>query len=212
MRPVKKIRVLVAEDDFMVSEAICIKLEALTYTVVGRAFDGQQAVSMAQSKLPDVILMDIKMPDMDGLEATRQIYQTCPTPVVMLTAFDTMDLVNQAGQVGAGAYLIKMPEASEIDRAVTIAMARFDDMMTLRRLNAELTNRNQELQAALAKVKQLSGLLPICASCKKIRDDEGYWQDVASYIREHSEAEFTHGLCPDCAEKLYPAFFKRSND
>ena len=61
-----------------------------------------------------------------------------------------------------------------------------------------------ELQQALQNVKVLSGLLPICASCKKIRDDQGYWQDVAVYIRDHSEAEFSHGICPDCMAKLYP--------
>ena len=60
-----------------------------------------------------------------------------------------------------------------------------------------------ELHDALAKAKQLSGLLPICASCKKIRNDEGYWEDVAVYIREHSEADFSHGICPDCVQKLY---------
>lgn len=63
--------------------------------------------------------------------------------------------------------------------------------------------KNVELQAALEQVKQLSGMLPICASCKKIRDDAGYWHDVAVYIREHSEAEFSHGMCPDCMENLY---------
>ena len=69
--------------------------------------------------------------------------------------------------------------------------------------------KNVELQAALEQVKQLSGLLPICANCKKIRDDTGYWQDVAVYIRDHSEAEFSHGICPDCMEKLYPEIGKK---
>jgi PAS domain S-box-containing protein len=63
-----------------------------------------------------------------------------------------------------------------------------------------------ELKAAMARVKLLSGFLPICASCKKIRDDQGYWKQIESYIREHSEAEFSHGICPDCAKKLYPEF------
>jgi len=61
-----------------------------------------------------------------------------------------------------------------------------------------------ELQESLAKVKMLSGLLPICASCKKIRDDKGYWNQIEVYIREHSEAKFSHGICPDCTKKLYP--------
>lgn len=64
-----------------------------------------------------------------------------------------------------------------------------------------------ELQEALAKVKMLSGFLPICASCKKIRDDQGYWQQIEAYIRDHSEAEFSHSICPECARKFYPDFF-----
>jgi hypothetical protein len=64
-----------------------------------------------------------------------------------------------------------------------------------------------QLRRALAEVKKLSGLLPICASCKKIRDDKGYWQQIEAYIRDHSEAEFSHGICPECAKKLYPDIF-----
>jgi hypothetical protein len=66
-----------------------------------------------------------------------------------------------------------------------------------------------ELTDALSKVRTLSGLLPICASCKKIRNDKGYWEQIEMYIRNHSEAEFSHGLCPDCMEKLYPHFYKK---
>ena len=64
-----------------------------------------------------------------------------------------------------------------------------------------------ELQSALSKVKQLSGFLPICASCKKIRDDKGYWNQLEAYIRDHSEVEFSHGICPDCAKRLYPELY-----
>jgi hypothetical protein len=63
-----------------------------------------------------------------------------------------------------------------------------------------------ELQNSLAKVKKLSGFLPICASCKKIRDDKGYWRQVEEYVSDHSEALFSHGICPDCMRKLYPEF------
>lgn len=65
-----------------------------------------------------------------------------------------------------------------------------------------------DLQKALSKVKALSGLLPICASCKKIRDDRGYWNQIEKYIREHSEADFSHGICPECAARLYPEYNK----
>jgi hypothetical protein len=66
-----------------------------------------------------------------------------------------------------------------------------------------------DLQSSLAKVKTLSGLLPICASCKKIRDDKGYWNQIEGYIRKHSDATFSHGICPECTEKLYPEYYPK---
>lgn len=76
-------------------------------------------------------------------------------------------------------------------------------------LEERVRERTAELQAALSEIKTLSGFLPICASCKKIRDDKGYWQQIEAYIREHSDAEFSHGICPDCAQRLYPEYFKK---
>ena len=195
------IRVLIAEDDFLVTEMVRGLCEKCGFAVVGKAADGRRAVELAQSLRPDVVLMDLRMPDMDGIEATRCIHETCPTPVVMLTAHETPDLVEASAAAGAGAYLVKPPTAAELDRAVKIATARFRDAVELRRLNADLRARNVELQAALAQVKTLRGLLPICATCKRIRDDQGYWHQVESYIRQHSGAEFTHGLCPTCLDK-----------
>lgn len=84
----------------------------------------------------------------------------------------------------------------------------FYTFTTLLRKNRELEQKNKELHDALDTIKTLRGLLPICASCKRIRDDEGYWHSLEIYIKEHSEAEFTHGLCPECVKKLYPDFLK----
>ncbi len=78
----------------------------------------------------------------------------------------------------------------------------------LEKKNRQLEIANLELYKSLEKVKLLSGLLPICASCKKIRDDQGYWLQVEEYISDHSEAIFSHGLCPDCLKKLYPDFYE----
>ncbi len=78
------------------------------------------------------------------------------------------------------------------------------DVTTRHRAETERERLIQELQTALTRVKALSGLLPICASCKKIRDDQGYWKQVETYIRSHSEATFTHSICPECRQKLYP--------
>lgn len=203
----ERLRVLIAEDDFLVSEMVRGIVEDIGHVIAGMAIDGRQVVEMTQTLQPDVILMDVEMPEMNGLEATRYIQQNCPTPVVILTAYETTKLVKDASEAGVGAYLVKPPNLSTIDRAITVARARFQDMVTLRRLNAELQTRNADLEAALTKVKLLSGLLPICASCKKIRDDEGYWEQVEVYIKKHSEAEFSHGICPECMRRLYPEFY-----
>jgi two-component system cell cycle sensor histidine kinase/response regulator CckA len=134
----KTVRVLIAEDDYLVRQMIEGLMEEIGHTMVGVAADGLEAVEMTQSLQPDVVLMDIKMPEMDGLEATRRIYEACPTPVVMLTAYDTPEMLEEASAAGAGAYLGKPPLMREMEQAITIAIARFDDMMQLRRLNAEL--------------------------------------------------------------------------
>lgn len=113
-------------------------LNEIGYTVVGEAADGYEAVEMTQQHQPDIILMDIDMPGLDGIAATSRISEQCPTPVVILTAYDTPDLISRAGHAGAGAYLVKLPSPHELDRAITIAMARFNDLVELRRLNSEL--------------------------------------------------------------------------
>lgn len=81
------------------------------------------------------------------------------------------------------------------------------DITLRKRLEAEKEKLINELKEALANVKTLGGLLPICASCKKIRDDKGYWEHVETYVRDRSAAEFTHGICPDCAKQMYPKIF-----
>ena len=94
---------------------------------------------------------------------------------------------------------MKTPSVEEIERAVIMAVARFADLMELRRLN-------KELQMTLENVKVLTGLLPICANCKKVRNDKGYWEAVEGYFSEHNDVQFSHGICPECIDKYYPEF------
>ncbi|MCG8570261.1 MAG: response regulator [Spirochaetes bacterium] len=197
----KTIQVFIAEDDYLAGELIKEMVKDLGHQVLEKVSTGVQAINKIQelvnnNQKPDVVILDIKMPELDGIEAAKQIVKICPVPIVLLTAYQTPELVKKASLAGIGAYLVKPPRLQELDRAITITMARFEDMMELKKLN-------EELKEALEKVKTLSGLLPICAHCKKIRDDDGYWQDVAVYIRNHSEAEFTHGICPDCAKEYF---------
>ncbi len=195
----KGLIILVAEDDFLVSEEIIRALKSLGYKNIIEAADGREAVEKTRSAKPDVVLMDIQMPVLDGLEAARRIQECCPTPVVVLTAYETEDFVHKAAEAGVGSFLTKPPKADELARAIIIAIARHADLMELRRVN-------RELEQALADVKQLQGILPICMHCKKIRDDKGSWQKLEEYIKSHSNAEFSHGICQDCARKHYPEF------
>ncbi len=197
-----QVRALIAEDKFLVGEMIQGVAEDAGCIVVGPAMDGRQAVEMTNELHPDVILMDIKMPELDGIEASEIIQIRCPTPVVILTAYDTPEMLKEASAVGVGAFLGKPPKVRELSQAIEIARARFGDLVRLRHANNALQRRTKELQEALAKIKTLRGLIPICASCKKIRGDQGYWQQLEDYLVEHSEADFTHGLCPECLEQV----------
>jgi len=146
--------VLVAEDDPLVSIKIQDVLERRGYKLAGEAGNGREAVELTQTLQPDVVLMDLKMPEMDGLEATRQIMRHCPTPVVVLTAYEDQDLVAEVSAAGAGAYLVKPPNPAELDRSIMITIARFEDMMTLRRLNIELQETVTQLKATQQKLVQ----------------------------------------------------------
>jgi two-component system sensor histidine kinase/response regulator len=147
MRSNNDVRVLVVEDDYLVSEMVKGLLKEADYSVIGEAASGLDALEMAQSLQPDVILMDIRLPDLDGIETTQLISESCPTPVVVLTAYETPDLVERASLAGVGAYLVKPPTVSEIERAIIVAMARFEDLAELRRLNTDLKEHNAELDA-----------------------------------------------------------------
>ena len=94
--------------------------------------------------------------------------------------------------------------AERIGAQIAGAIANAQLFAELKRLEGEQKKLIRELQEALANIKRLRGMLPICSSCKKIRDDKGYWNQIESYIRDHTEAEFTHGICPECIKKLYP--------
>ncbi len=199
MKTEKCLQVLIVDDQESIRELLQRQLKKIGHTVVGKASNGEQAIEMTESLQPDIVLMDIEMPKMDGLKATAEIMENFPRPVILLTSHDDPEMVAQASQAGAGAYLLKPPSGEEIERTMVIATARFADLMELRRLNLKL-------KKALDNVKVLSGLLPICANCKSIRNDKGYWKAVEEYITENTEVHFSHSLCPNCIDKLYPDY------
>ncbi len=116
--------------------------------------------------------------------------------------------INSATFIIAFAFSLYFYRSYQVHLELELHKNRLEELVAER--TAALANKNLELQDALAKVKVLSGFLPICASCKKIRDDDGYWNQIEEYIQTRSEAEFSHSICPECAEKLYPELFNKN--
>jgi YesN/AraC family two-component response regulator len=154
---------------------------------------------MAARERPDVIIKDIKMPGLNGLEASRRIFEICPTPIVLLTAYESRELVARASSVGVGAYLTKPASHIELEKALTIATARFADIKRLRR-------KNEELKRNLTHLQGRKYILPICAECKQIRNNQGEWNSMESYLGDHYNLDFTHGMCPKCMDALYEKY------
>jgi DNA-binding response OmpR family regulator len=159
----------------------------------------------------DLILMDILMPDIDGVAACRRIKQQVhlrDIPIIMVTAQHDLNNLRDAFSAGAMDYINKPVNGVELLARVSSALTLKNEMDRRKERETELRRINEELQRALREVKVLRGLIPICASCKKIRNDGGFWQQLEEYIGEHSEAEFSHGLCQPCLKKLYPGVYQ----
>jgi DNA-binding response OmpR family regulator len=189
-------KILIAEDDPVSRRLLQAALAKWGYEVMV-ASDGLQAWQALQQDPPPVLLiLDWLMPGMDGLEVCRKArslpgYQSAY--IILLTGKTSKEDVISGLDAGADDYVTKPFDPGELRARVSVGVR-------VAELQMSLAERVRELEAALAKVKTLSGLLPICASCKKIRDDKGYWTQIESYIRHHSEAEFSHGFCPECAK------------
>jgi two-component system, response regulator PdtaR len=134
-------RVVIAEDEALIRLDLKEMLEEEGYTVVGEAGDGQQAVELARELGPDLVILDVKMPVLDGISAAEQIAAEGIAPVLMLTAFSQRDLVDRARDAGAMAYLVKPFSKSDVVPAIEIAVSRFNEMRTLSKEVADLSQR-----------------------------------------------------------------------
>lgn len=170
-------KVLIVEDNPVAFQMIESVVRELGCTTIAHAVDGKSAVEMTLDLRPDLILMDIGLPDIDGIEVTRRIQAQCPTPVVVLSVHDQKDLVARAGEAGAGAYVIKPPSAPELERAITIARARFNDMKQLARLNqkleAELAERRRAEEELRRERDFVESLIDTAHTIVLVLDTEG---------------------------------------
>ncbi len=198
-------KILLVDDLEENISALVIALESEGF-ILEMASSGEEALQIVESFLPDLILLDIRMGGMDGIETCRQLKKrdvTNDIPVIFLTVSKETKDIDQGFLCGGVDYISKPFRQEEV-------CARVRTHLHLRVLMKRQEQLIIELQEALEKVKVLSGLLPICASCKDIRDDRGYWKQVEVYIQDHSEAAFTHSICPDCTKRLYPKLHKNA--
>ena len=162
------------------------------------AINGEMALKAVRTNLPDLILLDIRMPGMDGYEVCKQLKseeKTRKIPVIFISALNEVDDKVKALSLGGVDYITKPFQAEEV-------LARIKTHLALRSLQKSLEDKNAQLQKALDEIKTLQGIIPICANCKKVRDDESYWNEVESYLKK-LDIILAHSVCPDCSKKLF---------
>jgi response regulator NasT len=134
-------RILLVDDEALIRMGLRAMLHDLGYEIAGEAADGQDAVEKAAALAPDLVIMDIKMPGMDGLEAARRIMATRPVPVIVLTAYNQQGLVAEAAETGVLAYLMKPVREADLGPAIEVARARFAELALLRRRPGRTSRR-----------------------------------------------------------------------
>jgi len=190
-------KALIADDDLTYRRMLEALLGKWGYDLVV-ASDGDAAWQVLHAPdAPQIAILDWMMPGKDGVEICRQIRestQSDPKYIILLTSKGEKKDIVSGLDAGADDYITKPFESEELRARVQVGER-------ILRLQSELARRVKELQEAFDQIETLEGILPICMYCKKIRNDQNYWQQVESYISQHSQAEFTHGLCPECFEK-----------
>jgi len=191
-------RILIAEDEPSSRRMLESVLSKWGYPVVS-ARDGAEAWDIIQGEdPPEILILDWMMPGKEGVEICRLLRQTPSVRLhytILLTSRDDKADVVMGLEAGADDYIKKPFDREEL-------RARIRAATRILNLQKALGQRVRDLEDALEHIKTLQGILPICSYCKKIRDDRNYWQQLELYISNHSEAEFSHAICPDCFETV----------
>lgn len=197
-------RILIAEDD----PTSCLVLErylqqwGYEITVTRDGSEAWQALSARGA--PPLLVLDWMMPGMDGVEICRRLrtmeFSLRPY-VIFLTARSALPDMESAFSCGADDFIGKPFDPQEL-------RARIQAGVRILQLQQALAERIRQLEEAMQQIHTLQGLIPICSYCHKIRDDREVWQKMEIYIQKHSEARFSHGICPDCLREHYPDFYQ----
>ena len=194
-------RILIAEDDSTSRFLLEATLKRWDYEVEV-ATDGPEAWEiLQQEEPPQLAILDWMMPTMDGIEVCRQARtrdELQQLYIIMLTTKNDEEDIVEGLRAGANDYVTKPFKRRELQARIQVGQR-------VVQLQNELSQRVKELEASIAREKQLQGLLPICSYCKRIRNDGNYWQQVERYIEDYADVAFSHSICPDCyRDKVEP--------
>lgn len=199
-------RILVAEDDAASRIALMAILKRLGHDVIA-AVDGDEAWELLQkSDSPRLAVLDWMMPGLTGVEVCERVRNTIGVGskyIILLTARADKGDVVEGLDAGANDYVTKPFDEGELIARIRVGERVID-------LEHQLRNRVSELEDAMAHIKMLQGILPICMFCHRIRDDEESWRKIEDYLSEHTDVQLSHGLCPHCFEQHYPELYYKS--
>ncbi len=200
------VSVLYVEDEPL-TRAVFARILERKVSILYQAENGEEGLELFKMHRPDIVISDVRMPVMDGIEMSRRI-KTLEgnSKIILTTAHSDASVLLNSIDAGIDKYILKPVDVEVLFSALETCA---ETVMLERKIQEQAREKDEliaKLQDALDNIKKLSGLLPICSSCKKIRDDKGYWNQIERYIAEHSEAEFSHGICPECVKKLYPQY------
>lgn len=188
--------ILIAEDDLISRRLLQAALSKKGYQVQAYT-DGRQALeALLSGDSPQLAILDWMMPEIDGVDVIQRLRKAKQDPytyIILLTAKGHKEDIAEGLEAGADDYLTKPFDAKELHARLSVGIRMLE-------LQNSLKEHVAKLQEALGNVKRLEGMLPICSYCKKIRNDENYWLQVESYISAHSDAQFSHSICPQCYE------------
>ena len=200
----KQFKVLITDDDPEIRLLSTMLLGRAEYEVL-EASTGEECLDIVRTQHPDLVLLDVMLPDISGVQVCKQIKndKSLKDIFVILASGIRISSENQADglDIGADGYIIRPISNKEFLARIQAGerIKRAEDL--LREKEEQQQTLISRLEEALSEIKTLKGCIPICASCKKIRDDEGYWNQLEAYIGKYTDAVFTHGLCPECVEK-----------
>ncbi|HEY6011163.1 MAG TPA: response regulator [Nitrospirota bacterium] len=204
--------VLYVEDDASARDEIAVFLKRRVTKLV-TAENGEEGLARFRENRPDLVVTDILMPVMNGLKMARLMREMHRgVLLIVTTAHSDVGNMLEAIDIGVDQYVLKPVDSGKLFAAVEKCAEIIEYRRAKKRFLEEREKLIADLQKALAEIKTLQGILPICSFCKKIRDDKEVWTRLENYISEHTDAQFSHSVCPDCARKMYPKYFPEKDE